>query len=292
VAAVVSEASWELFATRLDEPGGAVGKQLTSDAPIQSFSWTPDDKMILWQTSSLSLVDPATGSRSRLNIPADGSPSQPSVCPDGHLVFVLSKTGGDEGRSIWRSDANGQNPARLTEGRYAQFPMCSADSQAVYYEDFAQGRSTFWKVSAAGGKAQSVGDFTMSRCLWCDRLFDLSPDGKWAALPIFVGYDPRLKLLLVPLPTASPARVIEFRQPSLFPVIRFFRDSQWLAYLVRNQGVDNLWVQQVDGPGFRQLTHFSSGRIPNFELSPRGDLLAYSRVHQVSDIVLLRHSTR
>jgi Tol biopolymer transport system component len=291
LATVLLDARWDLFVMRADDQNDASTQQLTSDAPIQSFSWTPEDKLVIWQNSGLSVLDPATGGRYRLSIPTTSLPSQPSVCRDGHMVFVLSNTGGNEGQSIWRVDADGQNLTQLTRGVHDRFPMCASNSQSVYYEDFTKNRN-FLKVPLAGGEAQPVGEHRITTCVGCDRLFDLSSDGQWAAFPMFLGTDPHDKLLLLPLTSASSPKVLEFRKQSFFPAIRFAGDSNWLAYPVRTRGVDNLWAQEVNGPGIRQVTHFSSGRIRDFEFSPRGDQLAFTRAHVASDVVLIRDSSR
>jgi DNA-binding winged helix-turn-helix (wHTH) protein/Tol biopolymer transport system component len=290
LATVLSDARWDLFVMHPDNPDDAGVQQLTSDAPIQSFSWTPEDKLIIWQNFGLSMLDPVTGGRSRLSIPTTSLPSQPSVCRDGHVVFILPNSNGDEGQGIWRVDADGQNLTQLTQGPHDRFPMCASDSQSVYYEDFEE-NGNFWKVSLSGGYPQPVMGGTLDICLGCDyRLFDLSSDGGWAVFPTHVGADSHNKLALLSLSSAAMPRVLDLRTAAFRPVTRFAGSSNWLAYPVRTRGIDNLWAQEVDGPGIRQLTHFTSGRIRDFEFSPRGDRLAFTRAHFSSDVVLIRDS--
>ena len=66
---VLGEAHWNLFVTQPGSDSEAQSRQLTADAPVRSFSWTRDDKLIIAQDSGLSLVDPASGSKFALIVP-------------------------------------------------------------------------------------------------------------------------------------------------------------------------------------------------------------------------------
>lgn len=292
LATVQSDARWDLFVMHSENPNDTDSQQLTSDAPIQSFSWTPDDKLIISQDSGLSLLDPASGSRSRLSIPTTSVPSQPSVCRNGYVVFVLPNASAGKGQGIWRMSADGQNLTQLTQGPRDRFPMCASDNQSVYYEDFAE-TGHLWKVALAGGHPQPVTKIAVSTCIDCDyRIFDLSSDGSWTVFPTFAGADSPSKLTLLSLTSASSARELEWRKSSLrLPVLRFAGSNNWLAYPVRTRGVDNIWLQEVDGPGLRQLTNFTSGRIRDFEFSPHGGKLAFIHANVSSDVVLIHDST-
>jgi len=61
---------------------------------------------------------------------------------------------------------------------------------------------------------------------------------------------------------------------------------------VREKGVDNLWVQPLDGSARRQLTHFTSERISGYAYSKDAARLAVGRGHADSDAVLLRNVPR
>ena len=58
------------------------------------------------------------------------------------------------------------------------------------------------------------------------------------------------------------------------------------------QGVDNIWLQQLDGakPG-EALTHFKNGTILSFSWSHDGKSLAVVRQDSASDVILLRDTT-
>jgi Tol biopolymer transport system component len=68
----------------------------------------------------------------------------------------------------------------------------------------------------------------------------------------------------------------------------FTPDGKSAAYIIRDQGVDNIWVQPLDGLPGRQITSFTSEHIAEFQWSPNGKTLAVARSHDTSDVVLLR----
>jgi Tol biopolymer transport system component len=63
-----------------------------------------------------------------------------------------------------------------------------------------------------------------------------------------------------------------------------------VAYALRENGVDNLWVQPLDGSAGHSITDFKSEQIWSFSLSPDGKNLAVLRGHYDSDVVLLQES--
>jgi eukaryotic-like serine/threonine-protein kinase len=63
-------------------------------------------------------------------------------------------------------------------------------------------------------------------------------------------------------------------------------------YVVREKGVDNIWLEPLDGKPHRQLTHFKKDRIFRFVLSPDGSQIAIERGSTESDAVLLHDETK
>jgi Tol biopolymer transport system component len=60
-----------------------------------------------------------------------------------------------------------------------------------------------------------------------------------------------------------------------------------VAYVVRDQGVDNIFVQSLDGSPGHQITDFTAQHIAEFQWSPDGKTLAVARTQDTSDVVLL-----
>ena len=62
--------------------------------------------------------------------------------------------------------------------------------------------------------------------------------------------------------------------PALTDGARFTPDGKALVYPITQQGVDNLWMQPLDGSAGRQLTNFKSDQIFGVQFSPDGKNLA------------------
>jgi len=67
-------------------------------------------------------------------------------------------------------------------------------------------------------------------------------------------------------------------------------DEKSVAYPVKENRIDNVWVQPVDGGPGRKITHFKSEQILSFHWSPDGKKLCILRGHTDSDVVLLQES--
>ena len=80
---------------------------------------------------------------------------------------------------------------------------------------------------------------------------------------------------------------MNFERPVL-GLVRFSHDGKGVVYPTRMNGVDNLWLQPLDGTPGRQITNFQSERIYDFHWSPDGRQLALVRGHTDSDVVLIR----
>jgi len=68
---------------------------------------------------------------------------------------------------------------------------------------------------------------------------------------------------------------------------RFTPDGKALVYAIRENGVDNLWEQPLNGSPGRQITFFTKEQIRVWHFSPDGKSLAMIRGHVESDAVLL-----
>jgi len=70
--------------------------------------------------------------------------------------------------------------------------------------------------------------------------------------------------------------------------VRFSIDGNAVVYPTREQGVDNLWLQPLDGWKGRYLTDFKSERIYDFHWSFDRNQLGLVRGHNGSDVVIIR----
>ena len=80
------------------------------------------------------------------------------------------------------------------------------------------------------------------------------------------------------------------RRAPQFGLPQFAPDGKAVVYPVRENGVDNLWYQPLDGSKGHQMTNFSSEQIAGFAWSADGKTLGVLRQQTESDVVLLRQS--
>ena len=97
------------------------------------------------------------------------------------------------------------------------------------------------------------------------------------------------KIALLDVATLSSPRFLE-ANPRISRGVQFTPDGKAVAYPVADNGVDNVWIQPVDGGPGHQITHFNSEQIFSFHWSPDGKNLGILRGHTDSDVVLLQES--
>ena len=76
--------------------------------------------------------------------------------------------------------------------------------------------------------------------------------------------------------------------PQLNRSFHFTPDGKALALTVEENGVDNIWIQPLDGSKGRRLTSFESEQLFDFRWSPDGKSLGVLRYHTDSDVILLQ----
>src|SRR5262249_28042825 len=125
---------------------------MTSGRMFHGVAWTPSGKIIseteIGDRSGLWSIDPE-GSGPRL-ITSDTHLYQDAlVSPDGkYMVYISNRDGTPQ---LWRSDADGKNPLRLTSGSSREIaPAFTSHGQQVIYTSVQQGYS-LWRVSMNGG---------------------------------------------------------------------------------------------------------------------------------------------
>ncbi len=281
LAAVLSEGRWNLSVMSASGAGAEV-RQVGPVVNFTNFTWTHDGRLIDDTENRLQWVNPDNGVKGTFFTQDNSIAGDPWACPDGrYLVFVFGAIGGKAGQSIWRADASGGNLKQLSNGKQDNYPVCSPDSQSVYYMDNSAGR--MMRVSIDGGTPQKVTDMALS------GLFDISPDGNtvgFATIDHANGHAE--KLVLLDAGTGQVRKNMKFERERIGYFVRFTRDGRSLVYPVRENGADNLWQQSLDGSTGKQLTLFKAERLWDYHWSPDGGKLALVRGHTDSDIVLLR----
>jgi serine/threonine protein kinase len=282
LAAILSEGRWNLYTL----PTGAQGssnRQITSTSSDTNFTWTRDNQIIADQRNTLNAIDLASGTKTQFITQEEGRVGgNPAACADGrYVVFDLIFKVGSGNQNIWRTDSSGGNLTQITSGAHEGHAECSPDSRWVYYIAYRD-EAKLARVPIYGGPSQTISDLPVN------GLFDLSPDGKLAAFATLEHTgEHKEKLAVVSAESAQNPKISDFERPR-FGILRFTPDGKGVVYPSRETGVDNLWLQPLDGSKGRYLTDFKSERIYDFHWSFDGKQLALVRGHTDSDVVLIR----
>ena len=281
LAAVLSESRWNIFS--MPSSGTSEqGRNLAPSMPDTNFTWTKDGFLIGDQYGILNRVDPANGSKTTIVTPEGKPAGNPNACADGqHLVFDLGFPGDGAQNNIWRIDLPGGNLKQLSRGTLDTHGVCSRDNHWVYYIQ-QRDESTLARVPIDGGASQSISKLPID-----DSQFDISSDGKLAAFGTLEHSGEHKERLAIVDIASSQAKMLDFDH-NRWGLLRFSPDGKAVVYPARENGVDNLWLQPLDGSKGRQLTNFSSERIYDFHWSFDGKQLAIVRGHTDSDVVLIR----
>ena len=281
LAAVLSEARWNLYVVPTATQASSA-RQVTSTAADTNFTWTRDKQIIADQNNTLHAIDPATGTKTSFTSEEGKVGGNPAACADGrYVVFDLIFQAGTGDQNIWRTDVSGSNLKQLTTGKHDTHAECSPDSHWVYYMSFAE-EAKMARVPIDGGTSQTISNLPIN------GLFDLSPDGKLAAFATLEHTgEHKEKLAVVSAESGQEPKIVDFERPRS-GILRFSIDGNAIVYPTRENGVDNLWLQPLDGSKGRSITDFKSERIYDFHWSFDGKQLALVRGHNDSDVVLIR----
>jgi serine/threonine protein kinase len=264
---------------------------LPNQAVIQGVDWDAHGDLIVTTTNSILRMSP-DGSRQAilLNDPSE-TINASSVCGrSGVILFATHLREGKTTTNIWRIEADGSRPKQLTNGKAEEFPLCSPDGASFYYFD----RATFqtMKMPVNGGSPELV-KASVVPTGFMEGAVNFSPDGRWmpevADTADTATQSVAIKVALVDVSANSETatKMIVPRTDIASP-IAFTPDGKAVAYHIVENGVGNIWAQPLDGSPGHRLTNFTSDQIRTFQFSPDGKSLAVTRVHIVSDAVLLR----
>jgi hypothetical protein len=120
--------------------------------------------------------------------------------------------------------------------------------------------------------------------------FSLSPDGQFVSTLDVRELDHKLVLNIFSM--AEKKTTYHNIDPRASNPLKFAPDGKGVVYRVREKGVDNLWLQPLDGSAYRQLTHFTADQIAGYAFSVDGARVAIERGHTESDAVLLRDTAK
>jgi eukaryotic-like serine/threonine-protein kinase len=261
------------------------------------FDWTPDGNLVFTDFSRLMRTGIGHQEPTRLVGDSSAAILELAGCGTRFLVFSWAFHGGTNATNIWRSNADGTNLVRLSNGKNDRSPVCSADGKWTYY--WNQELQQLWRTPLEGpGKPEAVPAAIAPRTLPAGNGLSVAGDGKYlayvlATIPTPEDPYPQYKIALLDLAaTGTAPRLMDADERISSGDLNFTPDSKAVAYPIRESGVDNLWVQPLDGSSGRRVTSFNAEQISTFDWSPDGKTLAILRGHTDSDVVLIRDTSQ
>jgi len=258
--------------------------------PNEFDSWSylnllPDSNLAVSSLSRVVKLTPDGKNRTQLLADANASIFDLASCGENYLVLTWAFHAQTTSMDVWRTDADGSNPLRLTNGKLNFYPVCSPDHEWVYYINWDDKK--IYRVPLGGsGKAEAV-VYTPQDYLGG---LSISPDGKTLAAAVHKTEAPgvTVKIALFEIGSQSQPRLLDAAHRS--GGVQFTPDGKSVAFANRENGVDNVWVQPLDGSAGHAITDFQSEQIWSMSFSPDGKSLAVLRGHYDSDVVLLQEA--
>jgi DNA-binding winged helix-turn-helix (wHTH) protein/Tol biopolymer transport system component len=253
------------------------------------LSWMADGNLLV--SDAIRLWKLGADGKNQTQLLADSTADIYNAFPCGANYLVLSWAAHGGPIGIWRTNADGSSPLKLTDGEDEhRLPVCSPDQKWVYYVDWSENIS---RVPLDGsGKPEVVlrlpqnYDFDMTQTTGG---LSTSSEGKTLAAAVFDASPKQTKIALFEPGSSRAPRMLDagsFSGQSL----QFTPDGKAVTYAIRENGVDNIWMQPLDGSPGHAITDFKSEQIWSFSLSPDGKSLAVLRGHWDSDVVLLQET--
>jgi serine/threonine protein kinase/Tol biopolymer transport system component len=304
IASVVSKDIQSLFL--LPSAGSADNSPkpaLVQEKGYETFGWNATGEILLEEWKQLVQISPDGSNRVVL---MNQFAAQPKTCGNDvsetqkpRLIVFASLSHSPSGAvlvGIWRADADGANAKELTSGGDDYAPVCSPEGKWVYY--YAGQTYRIRRVSIDGGKPEEVPGAEIPGAIPTSPYFTVSSDGKTLAFLVSIlsgsgsggEHQPKLVLLSLDAGPQPPRRMLDPNPlVSKFPAIS--PDGKAVVYAIRENGVDNMWLQPIDGAGRgggHRITNFSADTIRFYAYSPDGKTLGVLRGHTDSDVILLR----
>jgi len=254
------------------------------------FSWAGNDSVYLSEDNHLTHA--SLDGSNKTTLLNNASFLSVSACPDGRtLILILIGQGGGKATRIWRINSDGTNLKQLSTGQNDFRAGCSRDSKWAYFLDGDANRIK--RVPIDGGTPEDVPGTAIPHAFILGHYLDFSPDGKSLAIFIELGETTSVhKLAVIPLDAGEQPQIRMLdAHPAIADSPRFTPDGKTFVYTITQNGVDNLWLQPLDGSPGRQLTNFKTDQISRIEWSPDGKNIGVLSRRTEADVVLLRESS-
>jgi Tol biopolymer transport system component len=258
--------------------------------PAFWLDWVDNDQLVLSRVddSGIQLLSVGSGQRKAL-LSGEVQAYDIDRCGPSTVVFTGSPTKASIVTHIYALDLAGGSPRQVTSGTADQFQRCTPDGKELIYFSFED--SSIHKIPMQGGKAEIL----VSRDGHPDNQFSITSDGKELVVVMRAHVKEGPEINFLSIDTGEVTK----RIPIADSADRFLitPDGQNVAFVIRERGVDNLWLQPAAGGKPSRLTDFHLARstsqgIQSYAWSPDGKRLAIARRLSKGDVVLLQDQNK
>lgn len=267
----------DLWVGSAEKPDEA--RQVSSGEPHPEAVWTTKGQILTGSDGGQAQVLAADGSRVARLAPRVNPISFVSVCGDGRYLVYGERR--ESSYDLWRVDAaDAGNPVQLTHDGNNTNPACSADGKWIAYLSQAQnGGVVAMRMPIDGGAATKLADNVNGEVR-------PSPDGKYVAVVTW-GETPTSAQQLKIVPAEGGMALSHFDLPAAVRNFHWAPGGKEIHYTLVRGGVGNIWGHPLAGGEARQVTHFNSEQIFDFDWSPDGKQLLISRGNVEQNVILI-----
>src|SRR5258708_6442304 len=225
----------------------AVRPLVSGGEHIQFFNWTADGSLLTSDLTELVRRDASGENPSQLVSDVAAGILSISPCGTQSIVFPWAFHSNSNSVGIWRVNADGSNPIKLADEKFDTFPVCSANSNWVYYWP---GVKQLWRVPLDGSaKPEPIPGSGVEGAFLAGRGIGISPDGKTLAYVVGVtkpgGPASTARIALLDVATLHSPRMFD-ANPRISKGVQFTADGKPVASPVKQNAVDNLSLPPND----------------------------------------------
>ncbi len=277
---------------------------IPSQQVLAGMDWTPDGHLLISEGIRLLRLAPDGSDVTTLLSDPRAWMREVVSCDGGRSIYALWYLhDSSKGVKIWRANADGSDATGVTPVGDTTLFGCSPEGKWIYAYD-AWRSDDLLRYPTSGAAPELVASVSLPGALLQGAT--LSADGQ-AIAAYFSQVDPSTRIYKTKIelfhlgmsgkPTvryldADPRASVSYHSIPPIPhdALHFTPDGKALALLLEEKGVDNIWIQPLDGSKGHPLTDFKSKFISDFRWSRDGKRLAVLRHTYAGDVVLLYDS--
>jgi eukaryotic-like serine/threonine-protein kinase len=255
-AAVVYFAPWARPRVAATGPGEKLRLLLSTETDIAGPAISPDGKMLAYvergeNSDDLYVSRVAAAGGERVKLTKDISrKGEPAFSPDGEKIAFARKVAGEPANEVCTIAAFGGEIVAVARG--GSMPTWAPEGSRLAFVLRKEGEPEELAISTVDGRETRTilaGDAIypfLGRPAW-------SPDGKWIAVARSRGGDSR-EIWMVPVSGKNATQLTHGSAGVASDTPVFSADGRGVVYRSNQGGAWNLWYQDLNGSGARQLT--------------------------------------